>query len=233
MVYMGSKNRIAKEILPLILKDRKEEQFYIEPFCGGCNLVDKISGNRIANDMNPYLIALFEKLLNGWNPPEKVSKEEYDLCRISKDQFEKHIVGYIGFVCSFRGKFFNGFVKSEFSTGRNRQDEMRRNVVSQIESLRGIYFCSGAYDKLILPKESLIYCDPPYEGTTSYKINETKFDHEAFWQWCREKKKEGHQIFISEFTAPEDFECIWEKKLKNCLSVNSRSVVTEKLWTLK
>jgi len=27
---MGSKNRIAKEIIPLILKDRKEGQWYVE-----------------------------------------------------------------------------------------------------------------------------------------------------------------------------------------------------------
>lgn len=50
MRYMGSKARIAKEILPLILADRKEGQYFVEPFCGGCNVTDKVSGNRIAND---------------------------------------------------------------------------------------------------------------------------------------------------------------------------------------
>ena len=38
MKYMGSKNRIAKYILPIILKDRLEGQWYVEPFCGGCNI---------------------------------------------------------------------------------------------------------------------------------------------------------------------------------------------------
>ena len=32
---MGSKARIAKYILPIIIKDRKENQWYIEPFVGG------------------------------------------------------------------------------------------------------------------------------------------------------------------------------------------------------
>ena len=32
---MGSKNRIVNEILPIILKDRKPNQWYVEPFVGG------------------------------------------------------------------------------------------------------------------------------------------------------------------------------------------------------
>ena len=58
MKYMGSKWRIAKHILPIILEGRKDGQYYVEPFCGGCNIIDKVPGNRIANDGNPYLIAL-------------------------------------------------------------------------------------------------------------------------------------------------------------------------------
>ena len=37
MKYMGSKSRIANEILPIILKNRKPNQYYVEPFCWGCN----------------------------------------------------------------------------------------------------------------------------------------------------------------------------------------------------
>lgn len=48
MIYMGSKARFAKELLPIILKDRKEGQWYVEPFCGGCNMIDKVTGNRMA-----------------------------------------------------------------------------------------------------------------------------------------------------------------------------------------
>lgn len=67
MKYMGSKNRISKDILPIILKDRiSEEQYYVEPFCGGCNLIDKVKGNRIASDNNSYLIALYQAIKDGW-----------------------------------------------------------------------------------------------------------------------------------------------------------------------
>ena len=48
MKYMGSKARFTKEILPIILKDRKPEQWYIEPFAGGMNAICEVSGNRLA-----------------------------------------------------------------------------------------------------------------------------------------------------------------------------------------
>lgn len=47
MKYMGSKARHAKELLPIILKDRKPGQWYVEPFVGGANMIDKVDGNRI------------------------------------------------------------------------------------------------------------------------------------------------------------------------------------------
>lgn len=35
MKYMGSKARHAKELLPIILANRKQGQWYVEPFVGG------------------------------------------------------------------------------------------------------------------------------------------------------------------------------------------------------
>ena len=52
MKYMGSKARIAKYILPIILKDRKPDQWYVEPFVGGCNTIDKVEGLRLGSDAN-------------------------------------------------------------------------------------------------------------------------------------------------------------------------------------
>lgn len=40
MVYMGSKNRIAKELIPII--KIQPNQWYVEPFVGGANMIDKI-----------------------------------------------------------------------------------------------------------------------------------------------------------------------------------------------
>ena len=69
MKYMGSKNRIAKHILPIMLAERKEGQFWVEPFVGGANMIDKVDGNRIGADFNEYLISLWQELQKGWIPP--------------------------------------------------------------------------------------------------------------------------------------------------------------------
>ena len=75
---MGSKRRIAKHILPIILKDRKPDQYYVEPFCGGCNLIDKVTGLRIASDKNKYLIALFKELQkDDFTFPDHIGELEY------------------------------------------------------------------------------------------------------------------------------------------------------------
>ena len=87
MQYLGSKARIAKKILPIILKGRKPDQYYVEPFVGGCNSIDKVSGPRIGNDSNPYLIILWKSLQNGWIPPTTISKELYTDIRKNPNKF--------------------------------------------------------------------------------------------------------------------------------------------------
>ena len=79
MKYMGSKNRHAKELLPIILNNRKPEQWYVEPFVGCFNIIDKVDGNRIANDSAYYLIELFKAIQRGWQPPDSISEKEYQV----------------------------------------------------------------------------------------------------------------------------------------------------------
>lgn len=216
--FLAKKNRISKEILKIILRDRKQNQWYVEPFCGGCNAIDKVDGLRMANDFNEYLIALWKALQEGWIPPSNVSKELYTDVRLNKDKHTKELVCFIGFLCAFGGKWFGGYAKN--SKGDNYAERGARVLIKQIEKLKDVKFFSGSYDEMVLPYNSVIYCDPPYESTTSYK---DKFDHKKFWQWCREMTETGHKVFISEYNAPEDFECVWEKEVKTILNKNSQS----------
>lgn len=84
MKYMGSKSKIAKYIVPLIQNeiDDKKIDTYIEPFCGGCNIIDSIHcNNRIASDKQKYLIALFQNIDKLEELPEFVTKEHYSEVR--------------------------------------------------------------------------------------------------------------------------------------------------------
>ena len=76
---MGSKRRIWKYIAPIILKNREEKQYYVEPFCGGCNSICQVDGLRIAADINPYLIAMWKDLLHG--EVKKIMKRQKRLIR--------------------------------------------------------------------------------------------------------------------------------------------------------
>ena len=233
MKYMGSKARIAKEILPIILKDRVQDQWYVELFAGGMNMICEVDGNRIANDIHPYLIEMWKYLCKGWIP-EKIDKNTYDKVRQNKDEFSDHFVGWVGFNCSYSGKWFGGFAgqtKTKIGTVRDYQAEAIKNVLKQVEKMNGVIFKNNPYYEVELPKNSIVYLDPPYEGTTKYAND---FDHKAFWQWCREMSKLGHSVFISEYNAPIDFKCIWQKELSSSLSANGKiggnKVSVEKLF---
>ena len=203
MQYMGSKNKIAKHLLPVMLAERKPNQVWVEPFVGGANMIDKVDGWRIGNDNHKYLIALLSAVQNGWVPPTEVSRELYYDVKEYPGNYSGELVGFVGFLCSFGGKWWGGYAKN--NDGRNYAAVASRHMVKQAKHLIGIEFVFGRYLDMEIPDNSLIYCDPPYANTTEYKSN---FDHDVFWQWCRDLASDCHTVFVSEYYAPEDFECV-------------------------
>lgn len=234
MVYMGSKNRIAKELIPIITQDLQPNQWYVEPFVGGCNMIDKIDHpKKLGADNNKYLIALFKAIQNGQELPEYISKEEYQKVKANKDNYPDWYVGFVGFCCSFRGKFFSGYAgiyTSKEGESRNYQKQQINNILKQSIKLNDIKLECCSYDELEIPSNSIIYCDPPYNETTTYKTG--SFDSDKFWQWCRDKVKEGHKVFVSEYNAPDDFICVWQKDINSNLGGTSKTA-TEKLFIYK
>lgn len=235
---MGGKARIAKSILPIILRDRKEGQYYVEPFAGGCNMIDKVVGNRIANDSNPYLIRMWEALTNGWNPPLVIERDLYndvrDCYNRKTEAYPMYYTGWVGFVGSYNGRFFDGgYSGHRVKVGNGFRDyisEAIRNILNQVDDLKGACFLNRDYKDLILPASCIIYCDPPYEGVKrySYSINYTEF-----WQWCRDKITDGHKVFVSEYHAPDDFICIWEQELKTAINQTITKNAVERLFVHK
>lgn len=242
--YMGSKSRIAKDIIPIIQKyiDDNEITSYIEPFCGGANVIDKIKcKNRIASDINPYLIALLKRVQNKEELYDEVPKELYDKVRASynnKDNsFENWEYGNIGFLASYNGRFFDGgYAKSGYEKLKNGNQryrdyyrEAKDNILSQ--NLEDIIFINDDYRNL-KTANSVIYCDPPYENQKQY-ANSLHFDYDEFWNYMRRWSK-NNIVIISELNAPEDFECIWEKSVSRSIkSIDNTMRATEKLFTYK
>lgn len=238
MKYMGSKSRHAKHILPIILKDRKPDQWYVEPFVGGANVIDKVEGNRIGADINHYVIAMLDALSKGWNPPQEIDKQTYSKHRqmyYQSDMTEPHLTGYIGVNGSYNGRFYDGGYAgvTPIKSGgfRNYPLEAYNNVMKQAPLLFGVKFECCSYLDLGMPDNSIVYCDPPYQNSKEYRAGSVLPDE--FWKWCREKKAEGHTIFVSEYNAPDDFTCVWDKQVNSSLTKNtSAKKAVEKLFTL-
>jgi len=210
MKYMGSKARFAKYILPIILDGREESQWYIEPFAGGMNLVEHVDGKRIAADKHFYLIKMFTALVyNDWIPPLHVREELYKDIRNNKEGYPPELVGYVGFN-SYGAKWFAGYRRC--NTGRDYWREAYNNITRQVPKLKGIVFQCCDYTELMLPEKSIIYCDPPYAGTTKYK---NQINYTIFWDWCRKISTSGYKLFVSEYAAPDDFKCVWSMITKS------------------
>ncbi|NRB59727.1 MAG: DNA adenine methylase [Winogradskyella sp.] len=233
MKYMGSKARFAKDLLPIILKDRTANQTYIEPFAGGMNMIDKVDGIRIANDQHEELMAMWQALIyDKWDPPQSVSEEAYKDIKYNQDKYPKYLVGYVGFN-SFGGKWFAGYRRDKEGK-RDYWGEHYRNITKQVPKLDGVLLSCKSYNELEIPENSIVYCDPPYASTTKYR---DAFDHDQFWEWCRQQSKAGHRVFISEYNAPDDFECIWEKGAKTTFSWHAENLApkesVERLFVFK
>ncbi|UNA05170.1 hypothetical protein [Klebsiella phage vB_KvaS_F1M1D] len=230
MKYMGSKARFKKRILDAM---GQIGSVYVEPFAGGMNMIDCVKADRrIANDANKYVIAMFKAVVNGWVPPE-ISRHEY--AELKNLNGSDEMIGWAGIGCSYSGKWFGGYAGICQTRGgeRNYQREALRSIINQARLLRGVEFSSLSYSDLEIPDHATVYCDPPYQGTTGYGVD---FDHVAFWDWVRKISKRC-RVFVSEYTAPDDFECILEINAKSSLSANGRSGgnknSTEKLFVIK
>ena len=113
MKYMGSKSRIAKEIIPIILQSRKENQYFVDPFCGGGNIIDKIDGPIIASDINKNVIDALISIRDFLHELPKNNKEftEEDYENL-KDNNYKH-KGYAGFAFSYGAKWLGGWSRDK------------------------------------------------------------------------------------------------------------------------
>lgn len=235
MQYMGSKNQIAKHLKPIIESYLTEDiEYYIEPFVGGANMIDKINFyNRVGSDNNEYLIGLLEYAQNTSNElPQSITKEEYYSVKENLDNYPKWYVGLVGFCASYGAKWFGGYAKSpdvEKAKPRNRVAEAIRNLDKQRNKLQGIQFIHKSFNEYIDVKNSVIYCDIPYKGATQYK---DKFPYDEFYNWCKSMKEQGNIVLVSEYNMPDDFDCIWEKEHKTCMDKNHTPRI-ERLYIMK
>lgn len=228
MRYMGSKNKLSKHIIPIIQNyiDETSAKGYIEPFVGGANIIDKISAPyKLGCDAHTELIHLLryvQKDGNWKDIPDRILCDEYKLVRedskksINDRKYPLWYTGFVGFCSSFGAKYFGGYARNKST---DQQGEWSQGAIKNLKKQSGkelfkdiifknMPFQSIPVDKI---KNCVIYCDPPYKGTTQYSVSKN-FPYEEFYDWCIEMN-ENNIVLISEYDMPEDrFKCIWEKE---------------------
>jgi DNA adenine methylase len=177
-------------------------------------------GPRWGNDYNVNLITMWMAVQRGWVPPENVSEAEYRAIR-SDPNGDPALRAFVAFGCSWGG--YGRHKAGDPTSGLSGASA--RDLLKKAPLLQGVTFTALSYEQMVIPCGSVIYCDPPFAGTTQYK---DRIDHAAFWEWVR-RQSASNQVFVSEFTAPPDFRCVLEFPRKNGLN---RKDVVERLWTV-
>lgn len=213
MIYMGSKRRVRKEILKAVEPHREPGQTWVEPFVGGGNMIEAVEGPRIGADVNPNVIEALEIIRDqaDWLPKnnKEFTEDDYKKVKAGADCWFR---SFAGFAYSFGAKWLDSFCKN--AKGDDYVARAYRSALKQQPLLQDVKLINCSYDRLVLPPNSLVYCDPPYAGTTKYK-GVDDFDSAKFFGWCQQKVKEGHTVFVSEYSAP--FTEAWSKTIKTTL----------------
>lgn len=224
MRYVGGKSGIAHGLVSVIERYHHGRSTWIEPFVGG-GAVLSVAAKRYANcyayDLHPDLILLYQALQNGWQPPTAVSEDEYKQLRHAEPSAMR---GFVGFGCSFGGKFFGGYARGE---GRIHHADSSRNSLRRMK-LDNVQFAQASFFDLdwqqFNPSDCVIYCDPPYSNTQGYSVG--GFDHATFWAECERLHDLGFLVFVSEYNAPGHWHHVWQKdvplQLKGGATANAR-----------
>ena len=230
MKYMGSKNRISKHILPFIVKELGGKSVYWEPFVGGGNMIDKIpdSIKKIGSDYDSDAINGLLTIKNKLESIPKNKNEFNEYCYKEQKNIESVFSGYVAYALSYGGKKWGGW-RRDSSGNRDYVAEAYRNAVKQSDKLKNVDLLCRSYDSLNI-ENAVIYCDPPYKGTTNYS---SYFNHDKFYDWCILQSEKGNKVFVSEYSMPDMFDCLWEKEISSSLTKNTGSKTgIERLYTI-
>lgn len=224
--YQGSKNKIAKDIIELLPSGHR----FVDLFAGGCAMTHAAMASgkydcALTNDKFPVRgLDLFKMAVNGEFDDSKylrlVGYDEF----YERRYIEPWMIGMFGFNTTdryFAGK--NGqaaqlisknsitdiITLAQFGCKFPLQRLNRLRKLKDCVDLAKVEFAKMDYTDYEFREGDVVYCDPPYRGTGNYRHTKEKFDHDQFWNWVRTR---DYPVYVSEYSAPNDFVSIFEKK---------------------
>ena len=232
MRYLGGKSKIASRIAAVILSTVRERDRYIETCIGGGAVFEVLAphfARPCAGDVHPDLMLMWQAVARGWGPPTAVTEEQY---RSLKNQPSSALRGFVGFGCSFAAKWFATYARDGFGgAARNFAEEASCSVVRMRPVLERAAIRHCSYEQWDVCKGDVVYCDPPYAGTTEY-AGANGFDHNRFWCVLDGWVEVGAHVFVSEYSAPSHWRVIGEALHRQSVAGGTNVVATtERLFT--
>lgn len=232
MRYLGGKSRLARKIANVLVEHIGYHTHYYEPFVGGGSVLSefsKLAPNlpKTASDIHSDLILMWKAIQENWKPPTDIDESLY---KKLKNNPPSPLRGFVGFACSFGGKWFHGYARGR--PGDNYAKQSRNSLLRKCANIQNCQFLNCDYSALN-PENSLIYCDPPYANRTGYANK--NFDHALFWNTLKGWKERGNTIIVSEYTAPPDIKLLtaFERNQELRSTAHGRKSVKDCLFVLK
>lgn len=229
MQYLGGKQRIAKQLVAHMQPYIDKAPAYYEPFVGGGSVLAQTRHpRRYASDANAALINMYLAMQKGWRPEQVVTEALYAAMKCAPDSDPQK--AFVAFACSFAAKWFGGFARN--AQGKDYAASGYASLLRKWPGMEGAAFTAADYRTVQPEPGSVVYCDPPYKGTTGYGAV-GKFDSEAFWQWCRNLANTC-TVFVSEYGAPSDVATALEISTRTSLRTKAEGCAprVERLYRL-
>lgn len=234
MLYLGGKAHVAARLRRAMEPYLREHGHVVwEPFCGGLNVSRELTDcTGLLSDAHPALIALYTSYRAGWRPPATVTRADWERARDLPDH--DPLKAFAGFGCSRLGDYFSGYHNpgsrqklSGPQAGTWSHDNPARAAAEGLSVLKRLTgFSIARHDFLaVVPcaMACLIYCDPPYAGTTGYS-GVSAFNHQRFWHRCQEWAAHT-TVLVSEQSCPVPHTVVWQyDKLRNLDQVRPGAV---------
>lgn len=208
MQYLGGKARMAAKLARFVKQAAGDRSIYVEPFVGGGFAFAQIAPlfeTSIAADAQPDVIELWRAVAAGWVPPTSLTETEYAELRHAEPSALR---AFAGFGCSFGGKWFGGYARN--NQGGDYPERAARGIEKKRPAFEGasaILNCDYADLTPLMSERVVVYCDPPYAGTTGYG-GVGAWDAARWWATAAEWREAGALVLVSEYAAPEGWRSV-------------------------
>jgi hypothetical protein len=232
MQYLGGKSRLGGHIVRAILADLGVARLgVVADLCSGAGGVTHrladVSERVIAVEAHPGLVALHRAVQGGWVPPEHVSDAEHAALRHADPA--QPLTAFVGFACSFGGLWFANYAKQDPRPGRRSYASRGSTLLRERVRANVEHICADALACEV--DAQVVYCDPPYEGTTGYAAVPVA-EPGAWWRRLRSLADCGAACYLSEYaeTLPAGVvaRLVWSAPTHK--TQLTRGTKTERLW---